>query len=140
MKRREIRKKSPRCWNWWNCPGSNTAGPLSYPEACANAWGWLGQLFTNLKSCFTITHHRADPVVSNSIDKLILRVRDRLKVTTVVVTHDMRSARRVGQRILMLHDRKIYVAGTPDEIFNSTDPVVHRFVNGISVPKEHLEL
>jgi phospholipid/cholesterol/gamma-HCH transport system ATP-binding protein len=81
-----------------------------------------------------------DPVVSDSIDKLILRVRDRLKVTTVVVTHDMRSARRLGQRILMLHDRRIYVAGTPDEIFNSTDPVVHRFVNGISVPKEHLEL
>lgn len=79
-----------------------------------------------------------DPVVSDSIDKLIMRVRDRLKVTTVVVTHDMRSAQRVGQRILMLHDKKIYVSGTPDEIFSSTDPVVHRFVNGISTPKEHL--
>jgi phospholipid/cholesterol/gamma-HCH transport system ATP-binding protein len=78
-----------------------------------------------------------DPVVSDSIDQLILRVRDRLKVTTVVVTHDMRSARRLGQRILMLYNKKIYVAGTPDEIFSSTDPVVHRFVNGISVPKEH---
>jgi phospholipid/cholesterol/gamma-HCH transport system ATP-binding protein len=78
-----------------------------------------------------------DPVVSDSIDQLILRVRDRLKVTTVVVTHDMRSARRVGQRILMLHEGKIYFAGTPEEVFNSTDPVVHRFVNGISVPKEH---
>jgi phospholipid/cholesterol/gamma-HCH transport system ATP-binding protein len=79
-----------------------------------------------------------DPVVSDSIDQLIMRVRDQLKVTTVVVTHDMRSARRVGQRILMLHDKKIYVSGTPDEIFDSTDPIVHRFVNGISTPKEHL--
>ncbi len=79
-----------------------------------------------------------DPVVSDSIDKLILRVRDHLKVTTVVVTHDMRNARRVGQRIMMLHERKIYVTGTPDEIFNSADPVVHRFVNGISIPREHL--
>lgn len=79
-----------------------------------------------------------DPVVSDSIDKLILRVRDRLKVTTVVVTHDMRSTRRLGQRILMLYNKKIYVTGTPDEIFNSTDPVVHRFVNGISTPTEHL--
>jgi phospholipid/cholesterol/gamma-HCH transport system ATP-binding protein len=79
-----------------------------------------------------------DPVVSDSIDQLILRVRDHLKVTTVVVTHDMRSARRLGQRILMLHDRKIYVTGTPEEIFSSTDPIVHRFVNGISLPKEHL--
>jgi phospholipid/cholesterol/gamma-HCH transport system ATP-binding protein len=79
-----------------------------------------------------------DPVVSDSIDQLILRVRDHLKVTTVVVTHDMRTARRVGQRIMMLHDRKIYVTGTADEIFNSADPVVHRFVNGISIPREHL--
>ena len=79
-----------------------------------------------------------DPVVSDSIDKLIMRVRDRLHVTTVVVTHDMRSARRVGQRIMMLHDKKIYVNGTPDEIFNSTDPVVNRFVNGISTPREDI--
>jgi phospholipid/cholesterol/gamma-HCH transport system ATP-binding protein len=73
-----------------------------------------------------------DPIVSDSIDQLIVRVRDRLHVTSVVVTHDMRSARRVGQRIVMLHRGKIYVEGTPDEIFNSTDPIVHRFVNGIS--------
>src|SRR4051812_35437985 len=63
-----------------------------------------------------------DPVVSDSIDQLIVRVRDRIKVTTVVVTHDMRSARRVGQRILMLRQGKIYAEGTPDEIFSSTDP------------------
>ncbi len=73
-----------------------------------------------------------DPIVADSIDQLIVRVRDRLNVTSVVVTHDMRSARRVGQRILMLHQGKIYVEGTPDELFASTDPIVHRFVNGIS--------
>jgi phospholipid/cholesterol/gamma-HCH transport system ATP-binding protein len=77
-----------------------------------------------------------DPIVADSIDHLILRVRDRLKVTTVVVTHDMRSARRLGQRILMLHDRKIYTAGTPDEIFNSQDPIVRRFIEGVSDPKQ----
>jgi len=73
-----------------------------------------------------------DPVVSDSIDKLILRVRDRLDVTTVVVTHDMRSARRLGQRIMMLHDKKIYVTGTADEIFESKDPLVRKFIDGIS--------
>jgi len=81
-----------------------------------------------------------DPVVSDSIDQLMLLVRDRLRVTTVVVTHDMRTARRLGQRIFMLHEHKLYLSGTPDEVFNSTDPVVHRFVNGISTPKEHLDL
>lgn len=78
-----------------------------------------------------------DPIVSDSIDQLILRICQRLKVTSVVVTHDMRSTRRVAQRILMLHQGRIYAQGTPEAIFQSTDPVVHRFVSGISDPKEH---
>jgi phospholipid/cholesterol/gamma-HCH transport system ATP-binding protein len=73
-----------------------------------------------------------DPVVSDSIDRLMIRVCEDLKVTSIVVTHDMRSARRVGGRIMLLHKGRIYVSGTPDEIFSSTDPVVSRFVNGIS--------
>ncbi|KAB2648801.1 MAG: ABC transporter ATP-binding protein [Verrucomicrobia bacterium] len=75
-----------------------------------------------------------DPIVSDSIDKLIMRVTDRMKVTTVVVTHDMRSARRVGHRIVMLHNKKIYVTGTPEDIFASTDPVVQQFINGVADP------
>src|SRR6266498_5868884 len=73
-----------------------------------------------------------DPIVSDSIDKLMLRVRDRLHVTTVVVTHDMRTARRLGQRILMLHDKNIYAKGTPEEVFGSPDPVVKQFIDGVS--------
>jgi phospholipid/cholesterol/gamma-HCH transport system ATP-binding protein len=76
-----------------------------------------------------------DPIVSDSIDELMLRVRDRLHVTTVVVTHDMRTARRVGQRILMLHDKTIYATGTPEEIFGSQDPVVKQFIGGVSDEK-----
>jgi phospholipid/cholesterol/gamma-HCH transport system ATP-binding protein len=79
-----------------------------------------------------------DPIVSDSIDQLILRVRDRLKVTTVAVTHDMRTARRVGQRVLMLHNKKIYANGTPDQIFDSLDPVVRQFIDGVADPKEIL--
>ncbi len=79
-----------------------------------------------------------DPVVSDSIDKLMLRVRDRLDVTSVVVTHDMRSARRVGQRIMMLHDKKIHATGTAEEIFNSQDPIVRRFIEGVSDDKQTL--
>ena len=78
-----------------------------------------------------------DPIVADSIDQLIVRVREQLEVTTVAVTHDMRSARRIGQRILMLYHGRIHFTGTPDEVFQSKDPVVYRFVNGISDPKEH---
>jgi len=78
-----------------------------------------------------------DPIVSDAIDQLIIRVSERLKVTSIVVTHDTRSMRRVGKRILYMRNGKIYVDGTPEEIFSSTDPVVHRFVNGIADLKEH---
>jgi phospholipid/cholesterol/gamma-HCH transport system ATP-binding protein len=73
-----------------------------------------------------------DPIVSDSIDKLIIRVRDTLKVTSIVVTHDMRSARRVGNRVMMLHEKKLYANATPQEFFASQDPIVRQFVDGIA--------
>ena len=78
-----------------------------------------------------------DPIVSDSIDKLIMRAHGRLKITTVVVTHDMRTARRVGQRVLMLHANRIYATGTPEEFFASRDPVVRQFVDGVADAKEN---
>ncbi|HWD19075.1 MAG TPA: ATP-binding cassette domain-containing protein [Verrucomicrobiae bacterium] len=77
-----------------------------------------------------------DPIASDVIDQLIIRVVQKLKVTSVAVTHDMRSAARIGRRILMLHEGRIYADQTPEEIFKSKDPVVHRFVNGIADPKD----
>lgn len=73
-----------------------------------------------------------DPIVSDSIDQLILLVRDHLDATTVVVTHDMRSARRIGQRVFMLHERKIYAHGTAADIFESRDPIIRQFVDGVA--------
>jgi len=76
-----------------------------------------------------------DPIVSDSIDKLIIRVRDQLKVTSIVVTHDMRSARRVGNHVLMLHEKKIYANCTPENLFASQDPVVRQFIDGVADEK-----
>ncbi|HTQ51712.1 MAG TPA: ABC transporter ATP-binding protein [Candidatus Acidoferrales bacterium] len=77
-----------------------------------------------------------DPIVSDSIDKLIMSAHSRLKITTVVVTHDMRTARRVGQRVMLLHDKKIYAAGAPDMFFASQDPIVRQFVDGVADARE----
>jgi phospholipid/cholesterol/gamma-HCH transport system ATP-binding protein len=76
-----------------------------------------------------------DPIAADRIDQLIICIREQLKATTVAVTHDMRSAARIGQRILMLHEGRIHFTGTPEETFKSADPVVYRFVNGISDQK-----
>lgn len=71
-----------------------------------------------------------DPVTITVIDRLIMRMKDELGVTGVVVTHDMESAYRVSDRIAMLHEGRIRVVGTPDEIRGTDDPVVRSFIEG----------
>ena len=73
-----------------------------------------------------------DPVVSDSIDQLMMRVRDQYNVTSIVITHDMRCARRMGQRIIYLVEGKVYLDAPASEVFNSHDPVVNRFIEGQS--------
>ena len=71
-----------------------------------------------------------DPVTSAVIDDLMIRMRERLGVTSIVITHDMRSAYRVGTRIAMLHEGKVRQVGTVDEIRHTRDPLVRQFVEG----------
>ena len=71
-----------------------------------------------------------DPVMSARINELILRMQDKLNVTSVVVTHDMESAYYIADRIAMLYNGKIIECGTPDQIRTSTDPVVQQFIEG----------
>lgn len=71
-----------------------------------------------------------DPIRSDSINDLIIKLKNELAITSVVVTHDMTSAFKVADRILMLHQGKFIVDGTPDEIRNSTDLHVRRFITG----------
>jgi phospholipid/cholesterol/gamma-HCH transport system ATP-binding protein len=71
-----------------------------------------------------------DPVTSAVIDELMIRMRDKLGVTSVVITHDMRSAYSVGTRIAMLYDGKVRQVGSVDEIRHTTDPVVRQFIEG----------
>ena len=72
-----------------------------------------------------------DPITTAVIDRLIQRMADELNVTSVVVTHDMRSAYRVADSIAMLFSGKIHFQGTPEEIQASEDPVVRAFVEGL---------
>jgi phospholipid/cholesterol/gamma-HCH transport system ATP-binding protein len=71
-----------------------------------------------------------DPVTTAVIDRLILRLREELGVTGVVITHNLESAYRVGDRIAMLHGGVIRFAGTPEEMRQASDPLVRAFVEG----------
>ena len=71
-----------------------------------------------------------DPVTSAVIDQLMVRMRETLGVTGIVITHDMRSAYTVGTRIAMLYEGRVRWQGTIDEIRATTDPVVRQFIEG----------
>jgi len=72
-----------------------------------------------------------DPVTTTVIDRLIIRTREELNVTSVLITHDMDSAYRVADRIGMLYEGTIRFMGTPEEIQACQDPVVRGFIEGI---------
>ena len=71
-----------------------------------------------------------DPVTSAVIDQLMVRTREHLRVTGIVVTHDMRSAYTVGDRIAMLYEGRIRQVGTVAQIQETEDPVVRQFIEG----------
>ena len=71
-----------------------------------------------------------DPVTAATIDALMVRMREQLHVTGIVITHDMRSAYTVGTRIAMLYEGKVRATGTIAEIQHSTDPIVRQFIEG----------
>jgi len=71
-----------------------------------------------------------DPIMADAINDLIISTQRELGVTSVVVTHDMVSAYKVGHRIAMLYEGKVRCVGTPDEIRSSPDEVVRQFITG----------
>jgi phospholipid/cholesterol/gamma-HCH transport system ATP-binding protein len=71
-----------------------------------------------------------DPVTAAVMDRLMVRTREHLGVTGIVVTHDMRSAYTVGDRIAMLYEGRVRQVGSIPEIQHTTDPVVRQFIEG----------
>jgi phospholipid/cholesterol/gamma-HCH transport system ATP-binding protein len=69
-----------------------------------------------------------DPVMSDAIDELIKSLNVKLKVTCVIVTHDMFSVLNTADKIAMMHEGKIYFTGTPNEMLESADPVIQKFI------------
>ncbi len=70
-----------------------------------------------------------DPIIADTINDLIVRLQERLSITSVVVTHDMRSAFMVADRIAMLSEGQIRFAGSAEQIEKSDDPVVREFLS-----------
>lgn len=77
-----------------------------------------------------------DPVTSRRIDDLIVDMRDRLGITSVVVTHDLHSALSIGSRIMMLHQGRIVENASPEEFIRSKDATVQSFLESQYITKK----
>lgn len=73
-----------------------------------------------------------DPITADSINKLIRSLHDKFKVTSIVVTHDMKSAYSIADNMAMIYQGKIIAEGTPEEIQKTKHPVVYQFINGLA--------
>lgn len=71
-----------------------------------------------------------DPITADGINELIVQMQEKLRVTSVTVTHDLKSAYRIASRIAILYRGKIIGMGTPREIENTGDPIVRQFITG----------
>lgn len=74
-----------------------------------------------------------DPISADAINDLIIDLRKKLGVTSVAITHDMHSAYKISDRIAMLYKGQILEVGTPDEIRQTANPIVHQFITGSAV-------
>ena len=73
-----------------------------------------------------------DPVSVTEVDQLMIGLNETLGVTTVVITHEMTSAFRVAHRLVLLDQGKFVADGTPQEMKDSDDPLIHQFVHGLT--------
>ncbi len=73
-----------------------------------------------------------DPVTSDAINDLIIKLAEELQVTSVVITHDMVSAFKVASQISMLYEGRFHFTGTPEEIRDTDDEIIQQFIQGRS--------
>ncbi len=73
-----------------------------------------------------------DPITADVINRLVRRLQERLGMTSIAVTHDMRSAYHIADRIAMLHEGRMHAIGTPAEIQATRDPALRQFIEGSS--------
>ena len=77
-----------------------------------------------------------DPIMTDSINRLIIKFHNKGNVTSIIVTHEMKIVKDVSDRVIMLHKGEVQYDGSADDLFHSTDPIVTSFLNGDSTYKE----
>ena len=135
-----LRKKVSEMLEIMEMPGQEDKMPVNLSGGMKKRVG-LARSIVRQPSCILYDEPTSglDPVVSDSINKLIRRLQERLGVTSIVVTHDMKNAFHVADRIAYLHEGRIYFHGTPEELRESSDQLIQDFLLGRSDEKLRVE-
>jgi phospholipid/cholesterol/gamma-HCH transport system ATP-binding protein len=128
-----IREKVRHMLEVMELEGEETKMPVNLSGGMKKRVG-LARAIVRRPSCILYDEPTSglDPVVSDSINRLIRRLQERFQVTSVVVTHDMKSAFHVADHVAYLHEGRIYFYGTPEELQTSKDPLLQDFLLGRS--------
>jgi len=137
MKSAEIAERVAECLRLVDLGGHEGGYPAELSGGQRKRVGLARAIATNPKYLlYDEPTTGLDPVTAAVIDELIIRMSQELGATGVVITHDMRSAFRISDRMAMLYDGRIRLEGTTDEFRSADDPIVQGFIEGRAV---HLE-
>ena len=133
-KKREISKLIEEKLEMVGLPGIQKLKPAELSGGMKKRVGLARALITNPDYIFYDEPTTGlDPIMADSIDNLIKELSEKLSVTSVVVTHDMYSVKNVADRVAMMHEGKIYFAGTPQQFIDSGDKVITDFIKRTEV-------
>jgi phospholipid/cholesterol/gamma-HCH transport system ATP-binding protein len=139
MSEEEIRGRVERCLQLVSLPGVEKLKPAELSGGMKKRVGLARAIAMQPEYIlYDEPTTGLDPITADTINDLIIRMNEELKVTTVVVTHDMVSAYKVSDRIVMIHDGKVIHSGTPEETRDSPIDIVRKFVTGMAEEDPHV--
>lgn len=131
MPEAEIKKRVAECLEMVGLRGIEDLMPVELSGGMKKRVGLARAICMNPKIIlYDEPTTGVDPIMGDAINDLIKQLHDRLKVTAIVVTHDMTSAYKIANKIAMLYKGKIIFEGAPDEIKNTNNATVHQFITG----------
>src|ERR1700738_3892112 len=135
-----IREKVRHMLEVMELEGEETKMPVNLSGGMKKRVG-LARAIVRRPSCILYDEPTSglDPVVSDSINRLIRRLQERFGMTSIVVTHDMKSAFHVADHIAYLHEGRIYFHGTSPELQQARDPILTDFMLGRSEEQREVE-
>ena len=127
----EIDKKVAEALDWVGLPNSQELSPSELSGGMKKRVGLARALVYRPEyMLYDEPTTGLDPIMADTINQLIIDLNERLSVTSIIVTHDMVSAYKVSDRIVMLHYGQIIFSGTPEETKNTDNPTVRQFIEG----------